>query len=268
MEQSLFLNPLFSGRQSPGVSSKPHPKITSSPIVRRVRKSSTGKPQPPPSLGPGPSIRKSVSMDNVGLQRQLERQPPAAADTQEVVEADGPEAGVAVAVPEEEQRTAAGRGSALSASYSTLPHSRSFSRSKNISRSLVPKMRKFFEKSRSCDPDLPHVKIRIHSEPNNGSATGSGHRGRVAVSDGTESTRSSFVLLGPDTCGDRSSSPPPSPSSPLPDIEDASPDRGPEEDEGRGSAETVAEEKLPRGFVNKCVTKVRSFMGRSGQERD
>ena len=122
--------------------------------------------------------------------------------------------------------------------------------------------------SRSCDPDLPHVKIRIHSEPNNGSATGSGHRGRVAVSDGTESTRSSFVLLGPDTCGDRSSSPPPSPSSPLPDIEDASPDRGPEEDEGRGSAETVAEEKLPRGFVNKCVTKVRSFMGRSGQERD
>jgi len=128
----------------------------------------------------------------------------------------------------------------FSASYSTLP--RSLSRSRNISRSIVPKMRKFFEKSRSCDPELPQVKITIHNNPNNGNT-----RGSRITADGTESARSSFVMLSP---GDTRRSP-------------------------TGSTITLSDESDERsrqqgknkGFVNKCVTKVRSFMGKS-QERE
>ena len=134
------------------------------------------------------------------------------------------------------------------ANFSTLP--RSFSRGKNISRSLVPKMRKLFEKSRSCDPDLPQVKIRIQSEPNNGNGTPA--RG----SDGTESARSSFVMLNPgDTCEpeshDTSSISISGSTTTLDDVDG--------ERFGRSG-------KQQRGFVNKCVTKVKSFMGKS-QER-
>jgi hypothetical protein len=125
----------------------------------------------------------------------------------------------------------------FSASYGTLP--RSISRTRNISRSLVPKMRKFFEKSRSCDPDLPQVKITI---PNNGN-TRSSH----STTDGTESARSSFVMLSP---GDASRSPTGSTIT----LSD-------------GSDERSRLDGKNKGFVNKCVTKVRSFMGKS-QERE
>ena len=131
----------------------------------------------------------------------------------------------------------------LSASYSSLPRPQSFSRGRNISRSLVPKMRKFFEKSRSCDPELPQVKIRIQREPNSGTGRGSG-----LSADGTESARSSFVLLGPGeevaTSSTFSGS-----SSTL-------------ESEGRAE-ELRARQLKNKGFVNKCVVKVRSLMGRS-----
>jgi len=128
----------------------------------------------------------------------------------------------------------------FSASYGTLP--RSISRSRNISRSLVPKMRKFFEKSRSCDPDLPQVKITIHNDPNNGNT-----RGSHSTADGTESARSSFVMLSP---GEVSRSPTGSTIT----LSDASDERS--RLQGKN-----------KGFVNKCVTKVRSFMGKS-QERE
>ena len=99
-------------------------------------------------------------------------------------------------------------------------------------------------------PDLPQVKIRIQSEPNNGNGTPA--RG----SDGTESTRSSFVMLNPgDTCEpeshDTSSI---SISGSTITLDDVDGDRF-----GRSG-------KQQRGFVNKCVTKVKSFMGKS-QER-
>jgi len=128
----------------------------------------------------------------------------------------------------------------FSASYGTLP--RSVSRNRNISRSLVPKMRKFFEKSRSCDPDLPQLKITIHNDPNNGNT-----RSSRSTADGTESARSSFVMLSP---ADASRSPTGSTIT----LSD-------------GSEERSRLHGKNKGFVNKCVTKVRSLMGKS-QERD
>merc|ERR1719232_923547 len=57
-----------SGRQSPSHQNKGHPKINSSPIMRRVRKSSTGRPvliSGQSSTDPSLNIRKSISMDNM-----------------------------------------------------------------------------------------------------------------------------------------------------------------------------------------------------------
>ena len=138
----------------------------------------------------------------------------------------------------------------LSASYSTLPLPQSFSRGRNISRSLVPKMRKFFEKSRSCDPELPQVKIRIQREPNSGTGRGSG---LTAPADGTESARSSFVLLAP---GEEVAGSSLSGSSFT--LEEGCEERG---------EEVRARQLKNKGFVNKCVVKVRSLMGKS-EERE
>jgi len=112
----------------------------------------------------------------------------------------------------------------------------------NISRSLVPKMRKFFEKSRSCDPDLPQVKITIPNDSKNGNMKAS-----HGPADGTESARSSFVMLSP---GEASRSPTGSTMT----LSDASDERS--HLHGKN-----------KGFVNKCVTKVRSLMAKS-QERE
>ena len=214
-----------SGRQSPSVQKKVK-KVTSSPIVRRVRKSESSK-----SLL-SVNMRKSVSMESV---------PSASSQSLGIVVTDLSEDN-----PEElhqhsdqisDEPPADTEGSVngnLSSSYSTLPLPQSFSRGKNISRSLVPKMRKFFEKSRSCDPELPQVKIRIQREPQSG-----------LTADGTESARSSFVLLAPGEAVENSSL-----SSSSLTLEE-------------GSEARAGQLKNNKGFVNKCVVKVRSLMGRS-----
>lgn len=130
----------------------------------------------------------------------------------------------------------------FSMSTGTLPPS--LSRSRNISRSIVPKMRKMFEKARSADPEfIPRPKGGTPTPMKNGAVTNNNH------SDGTESARSSFMLVNPGENINQSPT-----GSTLTLSEDS---------DGRLSRE---ESKGKHGFVNKCVTKVRSFMGKS-QER-
>lgn len=123
-----------------------------------------------------------------------------------------------------------------SASYDTLPCRGSHNKS-NITRSIVPKMRKMFEKARSCEPDLNHTKVTEQ--------TSLRHRSALAF-DGTESARSSFVILS---------------------------SRGATRSNTNSTAtlsETTEDSeqlKKSKGFVNKCVTKMKSFIGKS-QERD
>jgi len=243
------------GRQSPMLMQKSYPKSTNSPLMRRVRKSSTN---PPSSL-----IRKSISMDNVAVnnaqsagklidtcEKYLSEKTDESAELVEeeecAVTADfdklrNPEANSKESGTEKKfNEVAAHVDGTFSASYGTLP--RSVSRSRNISRSLVPKMRKFFEKSRSCDPDLPQVKITIPNDSKNGNMKAS-----HGPADGTESARSSFVMLSP---GEASRSPTGSTMT----LSDASDERS--HLHGKN-----------KGFVNKCVTKVRSLMAKS-QERE
>ena len=144
------------------------------------------------------------------------------------------------------------RSDLRSSSYTSLP--RPVSRSKSISRSLVPRMRRMFEKSRSCDPDMAAAAGDEPQVPEAGADTRHDlylHRQLPAAAvarDGTESTRSSFVLLGPAAAG----GPPPPPSAtPPPPLE----------------SDPAAADRKSRGFVNKCVTKVKSFIGKS-DERD
>ena len=234
-----MINFTLSGRQSPSVQKKVQAKVTSSPIVRRVRKSESSK-----SLL-SVNMRKSVSMDSVPsascqsllgiVVTDLSEDNTGELHHQTDQIFDQPPANIEGNV-----------NGNLSASYSTLPLPQSFSRGKNISRSLVPKMRKFFEKSRSCDPELPQVKIRIQREPNSGTGRGFG-----LEADGTESARSSFVLLAPGEGGAAASTF----SGSTITLEEGS--------EGRGEEVRARQLKNNRGFVNKCVGKVRSLMGRS-----
>ena len=221
-------------------------KVTSSPIVRRVRKSESSK-----SLLASGNMRKSVSMDSV---------PSASSASLAIVLTDFSEDNTAEISQQQEQIFAEppaniegnGNNGNLSASYGTLPLSQSFSRGKNISRSLVPKMRKFFEKSRSCDPELPQLKIRLQREPN--SRTG---RDSFLPADGTESARSSFVLLAPGEDGAATAS---SFSGSTITLEEGS--------EGRSEELRARQLKNNKaGFVNKCVGKVRSLMGSRSEER-
>lgn len=136
---------------------------------------------------------------------------------------------------------------ARSDSYSSLP--RTFSRRKNISRSVVPKMRKLFEKSRSVEPsDLLTFKIKIQAEPNNGSPGVSSASN--SLRDGTESARSSFLLLGPDSCLE---------------SDDYSREGSVELEETERKLDQDLAPK--RGFVNKCVTKMKSLVGTKNHER-
>jgi len=252
--------------------------------MRRVRKSSTGRPvliSGQSSADPSLNIRKSISMDNMtawsahnrdvsgklvetceeyldekneAVSADHEKESAEFADTDTTTDETGNKSELCEnhlandAKFQEALKIVDENGNRRqAANFSTLP--RSFSRGKNISRSLVPKMRKLFEKSRSCDPDLPQVKIRIQSEPNNGNGSPG-----ARVSDGTESARSSFVMLNPgDTCEpesrDTSSISISGSTTTLDDV-----------DGGMGRS------GKQRGFVNKCVTKVKSFMGKS-QER-
>jgi len=131
----------------------------------------------------------------------------------------------------------------FSASVGTLPPS--LSRSRNISRSLVPKMRKMFEKARSADPEyIPRSKGGTPTPMKNGVISNNNN------SDGTESARSSFVMLNP---GENLSHSPTGSTLTLSEDSDGRLSRG--------------ENKRKPTFVNKCVTKVRTFMGKS-QERE
>ena len=133
-----------------------------------------------------------------------------------------------------------GRRPRVATSFETLPCRGSQARKSAIGRTLVPKMRRMFEKSRSCEPDLQRVRAA------RGVRTDGGGEDREVSADGTESARSSFVLLGADQR---------SPSNSTVTLSDNSEGDG---ESGRGGR---------KGFVNKCVTKMKSFMGKS-QERD
>jgi len=139
----------------------------------------------------------------------------------------------------------------LAASFSsTLP--RPLSRHRNISRSLVPKMRRMFEKARSCDPDLspppPQLKITVPGRTEADEDVSESSPYRRSHQDGTESARSSFVLLGPDGVGGGGPSEGSLADSSL-TLSEGSP--------------VLADRKSRSGFVNKCVTKVKSFIGKS-----
>jgi len=125
-------------------------------------------------------------------------------------------------------------------SYETLPIRGSHSK-KNISRLIVPKMRKMFEKARSCEPDLHRAKV-MQSPP----LSPEDRRSEITF-DGTESARDSFLMLSPAAATQSLT----------------------------GSAQTLSENSdgsgdhsnKSKGFVNKCVHKMKNFMGKS-QERD
>jgi len=224
-----------SGRQSPLLLS------VYSPVTKRL------KVRPSPR---NPSMRKSMSLDNV----QISNEPSSSeltktrqqftpdkieekediANAEECAESSVSDAQGRISPAADNSKftevSPPGIGN-RSASYHSLP--RPVSRSKSITRSLVPKMRRMFEKSRSCDPDLdddhqvPEAGGRYLSPP-------------LLSRDGTESTRSSFVLLDPGA-----------PSDPT----------------LVGEIDSNTQERKSKGFMNKCVTKVKSFMGKA-EERE
>ena len=228
-----------------------HPKTTSSPIIRRLRKTSannTGPSQKHPT--PAQNIRKSVSLINMSdkLVETSEEYPDKSNEANSAVSQEFADTATTDNSDNnlnilEKLSTDAGFQEAMrkvdlngNPASSTLP--RSLTRGKSITRSLVPKMRKIFEKSRSCDPELPHLKIRINSDQ------------PQAAGNGTESARSSFVMLGPDTChesrGDDSV------SSSILSYDDSQLGR---------------EELKQKGFLDKCANKFKFFMGKN-QEKE
>ena len=145
------------------------------------------------------------------------------------------------------------------ASCSSLP--RPISRNKSITRSLVPRMRRMFEKSRSCDPELGvTAPNRVPDHPRRYLTADTVGVGR----DGTESTTSSFILLD---SGLRSGS-----SLTLAELERFGGDRRQgthdQGDMARRASGELADRKHRGGFVNKCVTKVKSFIGNKSEERE
>lgn len=125
------------------------------------------------------------------------------------------------------------------ASYGTLPKAMR----KNISRSLVPKMRRMFERARSCEPgDMPQLRIHVHSDcpPRAPSSV---------TSDGTESV-SSFVVVS------SSSNPSSSLSEESPKPESAASSQSSKDLNERERSGSPSK----RGFVNKCMSKVKSII--------
>ena len=148
---------------------------------------------------------------------------------------DSPEREEAGSLEEREAETR------LAVSCNNLPTSSSLRRNKSVSRSLVPRMRKMFEKSRSCDPDLGEDTPPAPTHP---AVPDQRHRRRLNGRDGTESATSSFILL-----------------------DGTDPSTLAVDEVGRFSP---ADDRTPppgdrkaKGFVNKCVTKVKSFIGKS-----
>jgi len=244
---------------------KGHSKINSSPIVRRVRKITPKLP-----LLPNNNMRKSISMDSMPLvnnrsesiskvldncRKFLEEKIDERTDHEQEESAEAAETDKVQHTESSSQElevithfdeVATHKDVDFSASLGSIPPPQ-LSRSRNISRSIVPKMRKMFEKARSADPEyIPQLKISLIPEQNK---NGGVSRSPVCPSDGTESARSSFVMLTPSETT----------RSPTGSTTTLS-----EDSEGRLSRE---ESKRKPGFVNKCVTKVRSLMGKS-QERE
>lgn len=126
-------------------------------------------------------------------------------------------------------------------------------RSSSGRKGIVPRMRRMFDRARSCEPDLPQIRLRVQTEPNKGDMKQSLLFN--AKSDGTESV-SSFVALSPQH--ER-------PSSPVPSGEEWS-DSGDEDETGDSSVTSTTEKYLAqrKGFVKKCVTKVKSLVNSSG----
>ena len=217
----------------------------SSPVQRSVQKAgSSSHLSPGSAVQSGSSMRKSISMDQVhDIRETIEK----LGDIED--EVDGAEKEKR---DEESEKPVTGDSDqgvvkTRSDSYSSLP--RTFSRRKNISRSVVPKMRKLFEKSRSVEPsDLLTFKIKIQAEPNNGSPGVSSASN--SLRDGTESARSSFLLLGPDSCLE---------------SDDYSREGSVELEEAERKLDQDLAPK--RGFVNKCVTKMKSLVGTKNHER-
>lgn len=241
------------GRNSPLIH-KGMSKTGGSPVVRRVRKSS-GIPKP------SPHMRKSISLSNIGAvdgkdpagklvescQQYLSEntqqcQAPESLGQSEVrqikierIDAHAEDSHPNLNFNEIETQVEP----AYLGSYETLPIRGSHSK-KNISRLIVPKMRKMFEKARSCEPDLHRAKVMQ-------SPLSPEDRRSDITFDGTESARDSFLMLSP----------------------------GAATQSLTGSAQTLSENSeesgdpanKSKGFVNKCVHKMKNFMGKS-QERD
>jgi hypothetical protein len=141
---------------------------------------------------------------------------------------------------------------------STLPRQFPLTRTKSITRSLVPAMRRMFEKSRSCDPE-PKIRLTLpptspadrRTQKDSGHMSTSGQPVAMSASNilnmGTESARSSFMLYEPVQAGtlqlDRHS-------------RDLHLDESCDELHGADKGH-----QHNKGFVKKCVSKVKSFIG-------
>jgi len=143
---------------------------------------------------------------------------------------------------------------------STLPRQFPLTRTKSITRSLVPAMRRMFEKSRSCDPESklrltlpPTASARIEKDSVHRAIRGQPVQAISAsniLNAGTESARSSFMLYEPAVAGTiqhRHST-------------DYLGDGGGGNGDGADDEEDK-DHQHGKGFVKKCVSKVKSFIG-------
>ena len=257
-------------------------KSLDSPVVRRAKRS--GALSPPPATSNPP--RKSTSLNNIivdDLEKSNDpadfandKKNPLNSETdllidsceeylrnQEVQELgkEGEERSIQTLEDNKEKAVNSPR-------YGTLPKSMK----KNISRSLVPRMRRMFERARSCEPsDLVPAKseslvVKNRSRkrsltpntfiaPTNPSASATSSSSMLEgseakSSDGTESV-SSFVALPSDMTGEGSITS--EDKDPLPTCTKESPQQKKSTGlEGGGS------------FMNKCVSKVKNIIQGSG----
>ena len=145
----------------------------------------------------------------------------------------------------------------------TLPRQFPLTRTKSITRSLVPAMRRMFEKSRSCDPEpKPRPAILPPTSPTDQHLTtdgGSMYRtvgGNPAtaisasniLNAGTESARSSFMLYEPVAAGTLLHH---HSGDHLEDVYGEQANGGDDQTNHQNN----------KGFVKKCVSKVKSYIG-------
>ena len=254
-------------------------KVYDSPVVRRAKK--TGYFQNN-NNAPDPKMRRSISLNQVDvIERIFEEE---AEIEQVAIEAVKVEscAQYLEEHPDEILVQDPGNGdeseevvkiSGTSPNYGTLPKAMR----KNISRSLVPKMRRMFEKARSCDPpDLPQIRIRIQTDSHPGHhrslspPTLEDQCAGSVKSDGTESV-SSFVAVSTEEGAGQEDVSLEESSSILSQSQDKS------NSSGLSDSSTTAASALDhssaansgvttkKGFVNKCVKKVKNIMGSSGK---